>query len=218
MACDKRWRCRHHPRRTRLKPWRVWRNALPKTRKRRRREGNMRPIPQSLICLHSMAVERFSASFFVARPSRLIHGACVLKLPSLIAAALALLASFCSQAFIDRHSSPGASTESPSAAGCPARLDGLLQHIWLAEQIQAERMQLARLRAEREALEMWLQTQKTARRSAQGHQSARSACEQGADIVRCLSLRLRRTSLMGPHRPFVGAYCRAWLNGRPLNC
>lgn len=128
----------------------------------------MRPIPQSLICLHSMAVERFSASFFVARPSRLIHGACVLKIPSLIAAALALLASFCSQAFIDRHSSPGASTESPSAAGCPARLDGLLQHIWLAEQIQAERMQLARLRAEREALEMWLQTQKTARRSAQG--------------------------------------------------
>ncbi len=160
----------------------------------------MRPIPQSLICLHSMAVERFSASFFVARPSRLIHGACVLKIPSLIAAALALLASFCSQAFIDRHSSPGASTESPSAAGCPARLDGLLQHIWLVEQIQAERMQLARLRAEREALEMWLQTQKR------------------ADIVRCLSLRLRRTSLMGPHRPFVGAYCRAWLNGRPLNC
>ena len=37
------------------------------TRKRRRREGSMRPIPQSLICLHSMAVERFSASFFVAR-------------------------------------------------------------------------------------------------------------------------------------------------------
>ncbi|BEM32609.1 hypothetical protein SME36J_12380 [Serratia marcescens] len=178
----------------------------------------MRQIPQSLMCLHSMVIERFSASFFVARPSRLIHGACVLKLPSLIAAALALLASFCSQAFIDRHSSPGASTESSSAAGCPARLDGLLQHIWLAEQIQAERMQLARLRAEREALEMRLQTQKTVRRSAQGHQSARSACEQGADIVRCLSLRLRRTSLMGPHRPFVGAYCRAWLNGRPLNC
>lgn len=178
----------------------------------------MRPIPRSLRCLHSTAVERFSASFFAARPSRLIHGACVLKLPSLIAAALALLASFCSQAFIDRHSSPGASTESPSAAGCPARLDGLLQHIWLAEQIQAERMQLALLRAEREALEIRLQTQDAARPSAQGHQSARTACEQGADIVRCLSLRLRRTSLTGPHRPFVGVYCRAWLNGRPLNC
>ena len=141
----------------------------------------MRPIPRSLRCLHSTAVERFSASFFAARPSRLIHGACVLKLPSLIAAALALLASFCSQAFIDRHSSPGASTESPSAAGCPAQLDGLLQHIWLAEQIQAERIQLALLRAEREAL----QTQEAARPSAQGHQSARSACEQGADIGAC---------------------------------
>ncbi|BEO51353.1 hypothetical protein SMQE21_12930 [Serratia marcescens] len=79
-------------------------------------------------------------------------------------------------------------------------------------------MQLALLRAEREALEIRLQTQDAARPSGQGHQSARSACEQGADIVRCLSLRLRRTSLTGPHRPFVGVYCRAWLNGRPLNC
>ena len=51
------------PRRMRPKPWRVWRNAMPKTRKRRRREGNMRPIPRSLRCLHSTAVERFSASF-----------------------------------------------------------------------------------------------------------------------------------------------------------
>lgn len=28
----------------------------------------MRQIPQSLMCLHSMAVERFSASFFVVPP------------------------------------------------------------------------------------------------------------------------------------------------------
>ncbi len=127
---------------------------------------------------------------FSRRPSRLIHGACVLKLPSLIAAALALLASFCSQAFIDRHSAQRLDG-SPSAAGCPARLDGLLQHVWLAEQIQAERMQLALLRAEREAL-------KSGCNAGSGETFRAGASERPIGVV-----------------PISSAACRCVCGGRP---
>ncbi|MBH1919717.1 hypothetical protein [Serratia surfactantfaciens] len=141
-----------------------------------------------------------------------------MKLPSLIAVALAMLASFYSQAFVDRHSPVTVPVENAPQAGCPASMAGLLQHLWLVEQIQAERVELARLRAERDAVKTWLKTQKNAKRTAVAHLPSPSTCAQHTGIVRCLSLRLRRASALGPHRPFVGAYCHAWLNGRPQNC
>lgn len=120
-----------------------------------------------------------------------INGAYVLKLPSVMTAALALLVSSCCHSFVDRHSAPAASRG--GAEHYPQRADGLLlHHLWLVEQIRSEQALLARLRAERKALQAGVPPQS----------KDKSACAAGC-------------SALGRPMPFVVCRCscarRRWL-------
>ncbi|WP_413503306.1 hypothetical protein [Serratia grimesii] len=79
-----------------------------------------------------------------------------MKLSSVMAAVLTLLASSCCYSFVDRHTPAFPPGEGDVAVDYRQRLHGMLEHVWYAEQIRMEQAQLAILRAQRKALESTL--------------------------------------------------------------
>ncbi len=143
-----------------------------------------------------------------------INGAYVLKLPSVMTAALALLVSSCCHSFVDRHSAPAAS-RGGGAEHYPQRADGLLlHHLWLVEQIRSEQALLARLRAERKALQAGVPPQSKDKSALRGGVQ----CARAPDAIRCLSVQLRPAPVAGPHRFYAGVFCRVGVNWRPMSC
>lgn len=77
----------------------------------------------------------------------------ILKLPSVMTAALTLLASSCCYSFVDRRPPALPSGESGVTVDYRQRLNRVMRHVWHVEQIRMEQAQLAILRAQRKALE-----------------------------------------------------------------
>lgn len=77
----------------------------------------------------------------------------LLKLTSLMTAALVLLASSCCYSFVDKHAQHVDFEAGESAVDYRLRFNGLLQHLWYVEQLRSEQARLAAIRLERKALE-----------------------------------------------------------------
>lgn len=77
----------------------------------------------------------------------------LLKLTSLMTAALALLASSCCYSFVDKHAQRAGFETGESSVDYRLRFNGLLQHLWYVEQIRSEQTRLAVIRLERKTLE-----------------------------------------------------------------
>ncbi|MEE4409446.1 MULTISPECIES: hypothetical protein [unclassified Serratia (in: enterobacteria)] len=146
----------------------------------------------------------------------------LLKLTSVVAAAFALLASGVCHSFVDRHAQPATSGANDGFVDYRQRFNGLLQHLWYAEQIRSEQARLADLRAQRKALEAAI-LQRESELSpvspvAYSHRHKELQCGLASAVNRCLVVRRLPIPVMGAHRLYVGTFCRVWINWRQVGC